>query len=161
MLAVADLEDDLRRSVVEVDLSAPDAALRVWRGFLEHAGRPIAFDARPHPDNDIVSFEVERPNDAEDKRLVRFARRVGVETAELEYLGTIVAACYLTVEAGGAWAQLPASVTIDGHGASAPPEEPTTEPDLDGFRQAVEASDALAASISARVSELVVSASRL
>jgi hypothetical protein len=157
MLAIPDIEKDLCRAVAGVELSAPDAALRIWRGFLEHAGKPIAFDAPPHPDNDVVAFLVERPYNAQDKRIVQFERRIGVETAELEYLGTIVAAYYLTIEADEAWKRLPADFSIGGHGASVPAEEPTDAPDLDGFRRAVEASDAFAALTTARVRDLVVS----
>jgi hypothetical protein len=159
MLNITDIETDLRRCVAHVDLSAPDAALQVWHGFLEHAANPIALES-PDPVNDVVSFVAERPLNADDRRIVQFQRRVGLETAELGYIGTIVAACYLTVPTGDAWARLPAIVSIGGHGASPPADAPTEEPDLDGFRRAVEASDAFAALTAGHVRDLVVSVSK-
>jgi hypothetical protein len=160
MVAVTEIEDDLRRSVGSIDLSAPDAAVYVWRGFLEHAAKPIALESPPHPDNDVVAFEVEQPRGAAQRRIVHFERRIGIETADLEYLGTIVAACYLTVEAGDPWAKVPATVSIRGHGPSAPVDEAGAM-DVDGFRQAVEASDAFAALSAGPVRDLVISVSDL
>jgi hypothetical protein len=159
MVAVAGIEEDLRRSVGSVELSAPDAAVQTWRRFLEHAAKPIALDSPPHPDNDVVAFEVVQSRDAE-RRMVHFERRIGVETADLEYLGTIVAACYLTVDAGDAWAEVPATVSIWGHGASAP-VGPDDAPALEGFRRNVEASPAFAALSAGGVRDLVISVSDL
>jgi hypothetical protein len=92
-IAIADIEEDLRRSLAGVDIAAPNAAAATWRGFLEHAGRPVALEAPPHPDNDVLGFEVERPRNAPCKRIVRLERQIGIESADLEYLGTVVAAC--------------------------------------------------------------------
>jgi hypothetical protein len=158
-LKVSDIEDDLRRGVARIDVGAPNAAADTWRAFLEHASKPIVGDSPPHPDNDVLMFEVERPRDAPGQRIAHLERRVGVETAELEYLGTLVAACWLTVKAeDNAWATLPDIVSIRGHGATAPPDEGL---DLVAFRSEVEASSAFAALTSAELSDIVVSVSQL
>jgi hypothetical protein len=143
--------------VAGIDPAASNAALEVWRAFLEHASKPIVQDSPPHPDNDVLVFEVERPRGALGQRIARLARRVGVETAELEYLGTVVAACWLTLKADDdAWATLPDIVSIGGHGATAEPDEGL---DLAAFRKEVEASPAFAALVGAELSDLVVSVS--
>jgi hypothetical protein len=152
-LEQAAIERDLRRSLAGVELSEPDAAVRIWHGFLEHASRPVAFAGPPDPDNDVVAFEVERQHDGEDRVLVKLQRRLGVESPDLEYLGTIVAACYLLVSGGSAWQGIATPVAIWVHGTL------TGEPrGLDSFRRQVESSEAFGALAASRVSELVASA---
>jgi hypothetical protein len=153
-LEEAAIEQDLRRSLAGIEVSEPDAAVRIWHGFLEHARRPIAFASPPHPDNDVLAFEVERPRYPDDRVAVRFQRRIGVESADLEYLGTIIAACSLVVIAGAEWERIPDPFTIQVHGTLM--GEPRG---LDSFRRQVEGSDAFAALTASRVTELVASAS--
>jgi hypothetical protein len=153
-LEQAPVESDLRRSLAGIELSDPDAAVQLWHGFLEHAGRPVAFAGPPHPDNDVLAFVVQRPHNTQDHVIVQFQRRLGVESAGLEYLGTIIAACYLLVIAGSAWDRIPDPITIQVHGTLM--GEPRG---LDSFRRQVESSEAFAALAASRVSELVASAS--
>jgi hypothetical protein len=153
-LEQAAIESDLRRALAGIELSEPDAAVRIWHGFLEHADRPVAFVGPPHPDNDVLAFEVDRPHNAQDHVIARFQRRLGVESADLEYLGTIIAACYLLVVAGSPWERIPDPITIWVHGTLM--GEPRG---LDSFRRQVESSEAFAALTASRVSELVASAS--
>jgi hypothetical protein len=148
------IERDLRRSLAGIELSEPDAAVRIWHGFLKHASRPVAFAGPPHPDNDVVAFEVERPHNGEDRVIVKYQRRLGVESADLEYLGTIIAACYLLVNGGGAWQGIATPIAIWVHGTLI--GEPRG---LEVFRRQVESSEAFAALAASRVSELVASAS--
>jgi hypothetical protein len=156
-LTVGDIEDDLRGAVAGIDPSAPGAVREVWRAFLAHAAKPIAQDSPPHPDNDVLLFEVERPRDDSGQRIARLERRVGVETAELEYLGTVVAACWLEVKADDdAWQTVPDILSIGGHGATAPPDEGL---DLAAFRREVEASPAFAALTAAKLSGILISVS--
>ena len=153
-LEEAAIEQDLRRSLAGIEVSEPDAAVRIWHGFLEHAGKPVAFASPPHPDNDVLVFEAERPHGAHDRVIVRFQRRLGVESADLEYLGTLIAACSLVVVAGAEWDRIPMPLTIGVHGTLM--GEPRG---LDAFRGQVESSEAFAALAASRVSELVASAS--
>jgi hypothetical protein len=154
-IEIADVGRDLRRGLEVVNASAPRAASEVWSAFLEHASKPVRFDAPPHPDNDVLAFEVERSRDAPGRMLVRLERRVGVETRELEYLGTIVAACYLEVLANDAASALPDTVSITGHGASAGLAQ------VQQFRCHVEDSSAFLALMGDGVARLVVSVSDL
>lgn len=153
-LEQAAIESDLRRSLGDIELSEPDAAVRIWHGFLEHASRPVAFAAPPDPDNDVLAFDVQRPHNTQDHVIVKFQRRLGVESADLEYLGTIIAACYLLVIGGSAWQGIAAPIAIQEHGTLM--GEPRG---LDVFRRRVESSEAFGALAGSRVSELVASAS--
>ena len=52
---------------------------------------------------DVLAFDVQRPHNTQDHVIVKLQRRLGVESADLEYLGTIIAACYLLVSGDSAW----------------------------------------------------------
>jgi hypothetical protein len=154
-LEIADIGQDFRSSLAGMDPSAPRAASEVWRAFLEHASKPVRFDSPVDPDNDVIGFDVARPPDPSDRRLVKLQRRIGVETPELEYLGTIAAICYLEVPAAGAASPLPEAASIWGHGASAGAVE------VQKFRSRVEESLAFRALMDDGVEKLVVSVSDL
>jgi hypothetical protein len=131
----AAIDADLRSALGPVELTAPDAAMRIWAGFLAHASRPLDFGERfaRDKDNDLLGFATEkRPTEI----AVRFARRIGV-VEDGEYAGTIVAACRLTVEPSSAWEPIAQLVTVDEYGVTAG--------GLEAYRAAVEASPAFAA----------------
>ena len=115
----------------------------------------VRFDAPMHPDNDIIAFEVARPLRVPDRMLVQLERRVGVETTDLEYLGTIVAICYLEMPRSGAASTLPDTLSITGYGGS------SGSAAVQQFRSEVEASDAFRALMGGGTQNLVVSVSDL
>jgi hypothetical protein len=135
------LEDDLGRLLEGVDQRSAGAGVRVWEAFLDHAAQPIAFEEPPdHPDNDKLGFTVYTAESSPGLIGVLIERRIGLETADEGYIGTIVAAYYLTVARTGAWAPVRIPFSVEGYGVSS--GEPGA---LDAFRGEVEASDAFAA----------------
>ena len=129
------IDEDLRAAIGDVVLSAPDAAVRAWAGFIAHASRPLDFGERFDRDKDLdlLGFGAEKK---QTEVSVRFKRRIGV-VEDGEYEGTIVSACRLTLELTSAWESIADQVAVDEYGVTAG--------GLDAFRGAVEALPAFAA----------------
>lgn len=91
-----------------------------------------------HEDNDHLVFEAAFPT-ADAPQLVRLERRIGLQDADGDYTGTVIACCWLWVR-GPACEYIALPVAIGGYGASA-----ADASDVPAFRAAVHASEAFVA----------------
>jgi hypothetical protein len=117
----AAIDADIRAAIAGIDVSAPGAAVRLWRAFLVHAARPLAFADRfkADKDNDAINFEIEL--DPPRAVYVTIARRIGVDPVADDGEvgdGTIVSGYDLTIGYNDAWASVRDRQTIVGYGVT-------------------------------------------
>jgi len=135
------IDSDLRERVANVEPSTDHGPLELWRGFLAHARRPLAYGDRfeRDPDNDQLRFVLERTGSG---AAVSMERRIGVVVG-YDYEGTIIARCSVVIEPHEPCAELEDHFGIEAYGL--------TSGGVEAFIADVEACAAFAAFIQSRI----------
>jgi hypothetical protein len=133
----AALDEAIAAAVGDIDVTAPRAARRVWEAFLAFAARPLALDSTfdGDKDNDLLYLRCDFTGGAEAAS-VTLERRVGTVRDGVDYDGTLLAHCDLTLAANDAWYRVEGHLQIEEYGV--------TGDGLERFRETVEASEAFA-----------------